>query len=115
MDIATWALLQLLSYGIGEWLILVLIAFCAARYGGCGLVFVGHLVVTALVVVFDICWVQKEMSKPGWDGLPDMDFIFYIGVFGRILLVNTVLLPVSAMGIWLRQRKRVPRAPIHNG
>ncbi len=114
MQITTWILCQLSSYGIGTWLILVFIAFCAARYGGCWLIPVGHLVVAAIIVFLDIRWIQGEMNKPGWDGTPDMDIIFEFGVLMRILLINTVLLPVTAIGIWLRRRKCASSSEILN-
>jgi len=69
------------------------------------LVPVGFLVVTALIIFLDVRWVQAEMSKPGWDGTPDMDIIFDIGVLMRVLNLNTILLPITGVGILLRRRK----------
>ncbi|MCY3021179.1 MAG: hypothetical protein NTW87_19365 [Planctomycetota bacterium] len=104
MQITTWILWQLLSYSIVSWLAFVLIVFCAARYGGWWLVPVGHLVVAAIIVFLDIRWIRAEMGSPGWDGTPDMDIVFHFGVLARILLINSVLLPITGIGIWRRRR-----------
>jgi len=106
MEIATFILSQLLSYSIVTWFAFVLIALCAARYGGWWLVPLGHLAVAALIVFLDVRWIQSEMIKPGWNGLPDMDLTFFSGVLMRIILFNAVLLPVTSIGILLNRRKR---------
>ena len=64
MQIATWILWQLLSYGMGSWLVFVLIASCAARYGGYGSIFAGHLVVAAIVI-----W-RKQSNRFAQNRLP---------------------------------------------
>jgi hypothetical protein len=104
MQIAFFILMQVFSYSVLTWLAFLLIALLAARYGGWGLAPVGHLAIAAIIVLLDYRWIQYEMHKPGWDGTPDMDIIFYFGVLIRIPLLNTILLPVTGIGIWLRQR-----------
>jgi hypothetical protein len=94
---------QLLSYSPLSWAAFALIAFCAARYGGWWLVPVGHLMVAAIICFLDMCWIQEEMSKPGWNGQPDMDAVFDLGVVLRILLINTTLLPITKIGLWRRR------------
>jgi hypothetical protein len=76
---------------------------------GTGII-VGHFLVAVAVAFLDLRWIQSEMHQPGWNGQPDQDFVFMIGVLLRIVLVNTVLLPVSLLGLRLA-RKRVPRIP----
>ena len=104
MQITIMILCQVFSYSLLTWLAFVLITLCAARYGGWGLVPIGHLAIAAIIVWLDYRWIQSEMRKPGWDGMPDMDIIFYFGVLIRILLFNTILLPVTGLGIWRRRR-----------
>ena len=106
MHIINWMLWQLFSYGLVTWLAFLLIAYSAARYGGWRLVPVGHLVVAAIILFLDMRWIRAEMSRPGWDGTPDMDMVFHFGVLMRILLVNAILLLVTAIGLWRRRRLR---------
>lgn len=103
-QILTWIGWQLLSYGALSWLVFLLVAYCVARYGRWWLIPVGHLAIALLIVFLDIAWIQSEMSKPDWNGLPDMDIGFSLGVLFRILLVNTVLLPITGLGLWYRRR-----------
>ena len=80
------------------------IAFTAARLLRWPGIFLGHLVIAAIVVVLDIRWIQAEMHAPGWNGQPDQDIMFALGAFLRIVLINTVLLPVSLFAILLTKR-----------
>ena len=114
MEIATWVLWQLLSYSIVSWLAFALIVFCTARCGGWWLIPLGHIGVASIIVFLDVRWIQEAMAEPGWNGVPDMDIIFATGVMARILIINTALLPVTASGIWLRQRKRLPSPDVRN-
>jgi hypothetical protein len=102
---------QLCSYGVAGWLAFAGIAFVFARVGrGPGMV-LGHIVVAVAVIISDLLWIQAEMHKPGWDGVPDQDFVFLIGVLLRIVMINTLLLPVSFIG-W-RLARRAPEPPAH--
>ena len=65
-----------------------------------------------MIVVSDMQWIETEMRRSGWDGTPDMDAGFFLGVLMRILLVNTVLLPITGIGLWRRRVARSsPAAP----
>lgn len=100
----TMFLSQLLSYNPITWAIFIAISFCAARYLlGWGIP-LGHIAVAFIVTILDVQWIQSEIHKPGWSGTPDQDFIFHIGLFLRVILINTTLLPISAFGFWLRRR-----------
>jgi hypothetical protein len=99
------ALSQLLSYSIAIWLFLIIIAFFAAWQFHVPGIILGHVVVAIIIAMLDVQWIQSEMHKPGWNGQPDQDFIFMIGVVLRILLINTVLLPISFIGWCLRAHK----------
>jgi hypothetical protein len=54
------------------------------------------------------------MHRPGWDGQPDQDFVFMIGVLIRIVLINTLLRVAAPPRLnhrrVLRRREQVPRA-----
>jgi hypothetical protein len=88
---------QLLSYSILTWLGFIAVAFIAARYLGWPGVILGHIALAAVIFGLDYRWIQSEMAKPGWAGQPDMDAVFFIGVLIRIILINTVLLPISVL------------------
>ena len=88
---------QLVCYGIAWWAAFVAIAFTASWFLRLPGIFLGHLVIAALVAVLDIRWIEAEIHAPGWNGQPDMDIVFIFGVFLRIVLINTILLPVSLM------------------
>ena len=61
-------------------------------------ILLGQFVVAAIVGWQDVEWVQAEMRKPGWDGAPDLDVIFAIGLLIRIVLINVALLPLTILG-----------------
>lgn len=89
---------QLTSYGFLWWMVFILIALSVSlllRFWG---IFVGHFIIAGLVFYLDAQWIQSEMNKPGWDGTPDQDFAFYIGLLIRIVLINIFLLPASGLG-----------------
>ena len=105
MPIVDWAISQALSYSVITWCIWVAVAFLAARFGHIpGSVF-GHLIVGCTVMVLDVRWIQSEMARPGWKGAPDMDIVFYIGTLLRVLLISSMLLPVSLLGLLSRRRR----------
>lgn len=97
---------QLASYGVVAWLVFVAIAYLTARHFPWWCIPIGHLVVGGIIAFLDILWIHSEMSKPGWDGTPDMDIVFDIGMLIRIFLVNTLLLPLSFVGAGRRKSSR---------
>jgi hypothetical protein len=98
----SWAISQLASYGEWAWALFIAVAFVAACFVRVRGILLGHLLVAIAVVTLDVRWVRTEMGKPGWDGQPDQDIVFAIGVLLRVVLINGVLLPVSMVGLWLR-------------
>jgi hypothetical protein len=106
LGIIYWAFAQLASYGVLPWVMLIAIALCAAYLFRVPGIFIGHVLIAIAVVVLDVQWIQAEMAKPGWNGQPDQDFVFMIGVVVRILLINSVLLPVSILALRLRRSRQ---------
>ncbi len=98
----SWAISQLASYGEWAWALFIAVAFVAACFVRVRGILLGHLLVAIAVATLDVRWVRTEMGKPGWDGQPDQDIVFAIGVLLRVVLINGVLLPVSMVGLWLR-------------
>jgi hypothetical protein len=95
---------QLFTYGVGFWLAAGCFAFIASRLGHIPGMILGHIILAMIVFGLDVDWVQAEMRRPGWDGLPDQDGVFMIGAVFRIILINTGLLPVSIFAMKLRRR-----------
>jgi hypothetical protein len=58
------------------------------------------------IIALDLKWVQAAMRKPGWDGQPDADFVFALEVMVRIMLINSLLLPVSLFALRVKRRRR---------
>lgn len=114
-DRLVWVLSQLLAYSPIEWLAFITVAFCAARWGGWLGVLAGQFAVAIVICVLDVLWVQSAMQQPDWQGLPDMDFIFAIGVLIRIFLINATLLPISALALWSRRRALRTAQPNDHG
>lgn len=88
-------LLQLMSYSLLNWMAFISVAVLCAYFGkGLGIID-GHLVIAVLVGIFDVIWIQSIMAQPGWEGDPDQDIVFMLGMLLRIVLVNTALIPLS--------------------
>jgi hypothetical protein len=94
------------------WVIFVAVAYCVARYTRWWCIPIGYLVVAVIMYQVDVAWIHYEMSRPGWDGTPDMDMVFAIGLFARMGFLCVALLPFTAVGFWLRRRySRLTKAP----
>src|SRR5688500_9557363 len=113
MSVLRLLFFEMHSYG-AAWLGFVAVAFLAARFAGLPGVLLGHLLVALAVAALDFLWVQTEMLKPGYDGQPDRDFVFVIGVLVRVVLVNTLLLPISVLALRTRRRRCTRASPARN-
>lgn len=111
MPLLHWAISQLISYSVVSWLVFIAIAFIAASFGRVSRIILGHVVVAVIIAILDVRWIQAEMHRPDWNGVPDQDVVFMIGVAIRVVLINTVLLPISAIGLLVSRRLRV-RSPL---
>ena len=45
--------------------------------------------------VLDVAWIQSEMAEPEWEGQPDQDAIFIIGVIVRGAVATILLFMTS--------------------
>ncbi|MEO0586899.1 MAG: hypothetical protein AAF078_04590 [Planctomycetota bacterium] len=99
-------MLQLTAYGVAGWLVFVAVIFTAARLGGIVGLLVGQVLVAIVVVTLDLIWVLGEMGRPDWSGVPDADILFQIGVFIRVVLINTMMLPIGLAGCLARRRAK---------
>ena len=106
MGIIYWIFWQLISYPVAVWTGFIALAYVVARWLDVPGVVLGHLLIAIAIFALDFKWVQGEIRKPGWDGQPDADFVFALGVLARIVLINSVLLPVSLFALRVKRRMR---------
>ena len=96
-----------LEYESYFWIIWCLITFCfAKRLGYLGL-FIAHLIVLISIAISDIYLMSEFMKNPEWDGTPDMDILFFLGIIFRVIIINTCLLPIGLIGKHLGKRFKV--------
>lgn len=86
----------LIGYGYW-WVLFVIIAIFLAWLANVRFVAVLFVVIPCIVVWLDINWVKLAMADPSWDGAPDLDAIFMIGLLLRLFLIITVLLVVYSL------------------
>jgi hypothetical protein len=55
-------------------------------------------IVAIVVVILDFHWIGEAMRAPGWDGVPDMDGVFSLGLIVRVCLIWMVLRYVGNIG-----------------
>jgi hypothetical protein len=103
-DLLTAFVASLAAYGALRWTVFAGATFILVRYTGRVGIFIAHCVVAVLIAQHDIRWIETAMKAPGWDGVPDMDLIFWIGVAVRIVIVNCLLLPIAFISYRYRVR-----------
>lgn len=91
-------ILQLLVYR-WWWLLFAAVAWLAARFGRLAGMIAGQFAIAILICALDLRWLHAEMDRPGWNGIPDQDLVFMIGVCLRAFLINAALLPVSILAL----------------
>ena len=96
-----WIFGELASYTVISWLVFAVIAFSTARFLAWWAVPIGHLVVFGIVAHLDIRWIQIDVAGR------EQDIGFYVGIFIHAFMVNTILLPITALGLWHKQRSRI--------
>jgi len=50
---------------------------------------------------------SEFMKNPEWDGTPDMDILFFLGIIFRVIIINICLLPIGLIGKHLGKRVKV--------
>jgi hypothetical protein len=103
-------LTQLAGYG-AWWLVFLVTCYGVARYSFKWCIPCGYLAVASLIFYLDIRGIRLEMNRPDWNGVPSVDGAFAIGVVIHVLLVGTLLLPVTALGVRQKRRHRAGIAP----
>jgi len=97
------AVSQLFSYSPLSWIAFVSIATGAACLGRWWGLIAGQVIVAMLVGYLDVVYQSQHTAEM------DTDFLFGLGMMVRMLLINTVLLPISAFTLFaaIRRRKHV--------
>ena len=60
----------------------------------------GHFIIALLVACLDAVYQSQHMAQM------DVGMVFSAGVLSRILLINTILLPASAVGLLMAFHRR---------
>jgi hypothetical protein len=94
-----WIALQFLSCPLLCWLLFVGIALLASYFAGWIGILVGCFVVALGVLLLGIDYATTHAYM-------DMDIVFTMGVIFRAVLINGILLPISALGFFLRRRRK---------
>ena len=93
---------QIFCYSILTWVVLVVITFVAARYGKWPGLIAGQILAAFIVLYQDAAWMSAKLDGPG---LPDDGPGFEFGCLARIVLINTVLLPIAWLAFRVRNKK----------
>ncbi len=96
---------QLPEYGIGGWILFIGVSTALPYRFGWRAIDIAHSIVAAFVLCSDLQWLNAEGVNPDWVGVPDMDFVFSLGLPIRIVVLNVLLFPVALAAIWIRKRK----------
>jgi hypothetical protein len=89
---------QLSMYGV-LWIVLPLVVFAAAREGGWHGAVVAHLSIALLVIALHVRWIANHGLNPGTNWLGAT-----LAITLQLLLINSVLLPLSLIALGLRHR-----------
>jgi hypothetical protein len=98
MHFLTWAIWQIFHYGILTWVCFVAVALCATRFLG------WRGILAELLCFAVILYFLDARQLAAWDTAPGFDGVTLSGTIARVVVLNVVLLPVSAFGTWLRHR-----------
>lgn len=102
---------QLSTYDPILWLCFAAATYIASRQWGWRGTIAAHLCVAFLVLQSDVAWVQAERNRqPPWADAPDIDLFFSWGCMLRVLLINTILLPIAILALWQRASKIMLRS-----
>ena len=86
-------------------LMLCILATSLATYFWAGRGFVlSVLIVGVFYAALDQRWIRSQMDAPGWDGVPDQDAIFYLGVVMRLAVMSVILFATYASTLYAASR-----------
>ena len=55
-------------------------------------------------IASDLHYVSQLISQPEWDGNPDLDITFLVGVIFRTTVINVLLLPTGILGKYFHNK-----------
>ncbi|TWT47860.1 hypothetical protein Pla22_52270 [Rubripirellula amarantea] len=86
-------------------LILCMIGTSLASYFWAGRGFVLSVILVGVAyAILDQRWIRAEMDAPGWDGTPDQDAIFYLGVAIRLVFMSVILFATFVTTLFVTSR-----------
>ena len=92
-------------------LVALLAVNCMVCYRFAGRGFFVMIIVTGITyALLDNAWVDREMSRPDWDGTPDRDAIFLLGSFLRVLSISAMMFVSFALTLFVADRLHSPRS-----
>ncbi|EMB18947.1 putative membrane protein [Rhodopirellula europaea 6C] len=62
------------------------------------------LLVGAAYAILDQRWIRSEIDAPGWNGTPDQDAVFYLGVTIRLAFMSVILFATFAATLFFASR-----------
>lgn len=102
---------QLFSCGVATWLAFATITFACCRTADLIGMLCGHLLIAVIIFVLDAQWIQEQLQAQDSSGPYDIDGAYYIGVFIRVLLINSSLMPLCLWAIYRRRLSARSEAP----
>jgi hypothetical protein len=75
------------------------------RFGG-RVLFLTIPILGLVYGVLDVAWIRQEMGRPGWDGAPDQDAVFYVGMLLRVGLGSMLLVGSCIVAALISNRVR---------
>ena len=99
------------EYGL-LWLPMLAIAYCTARYMRWWCIPIGQTAIGVLVLLWAANMANNGAAIMGSNGSNELGVVFLFGVAVRTILINSFLVPVTALGLWQRriQNESEPRA-----
>lgn len=92
-----------LEYEFYYWLVWIPLTYFFVRKIGFLGILIAQGAVSFSIIVADLIFIHQIMSNPNWDGIPDMDIIFFLGIIARMIAVNAVLFPVALIGWFVKK------------
>ena len=84
------------------------LCYVASRYKRWPGALASHATLTLLISYIENDWIQREMNRPGWQGIPDADIVFHMSLLSDMAVANIILLPVTACGLYQAYSKPQP-------
>ncbi len=75
------------------------------RFGG-RVLFVTVPLLGMVYSMLDVAWIRQEMARPDWDGMPDQDAVFIVGMLLRAFIGSMLLFGSCLVGVLIANSVR---------